>query len=266
MAEAVPRDEVIELRTGKIHYLQGGDGDPLLVFHHSTGNPGWIPFYEELARRFSVTVLDLPGYGQSERPEWARHPRDIAMLASRAADALGLQGVHLLGLGFGGFIAAEAVAMNPDRFATLSLVGAAGLRPERGEILDQMMVSHREYFRLGFRDGETHDATVGAEVDPELRQLWDSSREMTARVCWKPYMFDRRLPHLLQDVHVPALLVWGSEDRIVPPVCGEQYARVLPDATLRIVKGAGHLVEFEDPIGLAELIGEHARKALRSSA
>ena len=90
---------------------------------------------------------------------------------------------------------------------------------------------------------------------------------MTARISWKPYMFDRSLPPLLGDMRVPTLLVWGSQDRIVPPVCGEQYARLLPDARLHVVEGGGHLLDLEEPEALAELVTGHARaKPLAQSA
>ena len=260
-------DGSLELKTGRIHYQSAGAGDPVLVLHHSTGNPGWIPFYAELAREFAVEVPDLPGYGQSERPDWARSPRDLAILIGRYLEGRGLQGVTLVGLGLGGFVAAELACMNPSRLERLVLVGAAGVKPERGEIADQMMLDYGDYVRQGFRDDAAHDAVFGGEADKELRTLWDFSREMTARISWKPYMFDRSLPPLLGDMRVPTLLVWGSQDRIVPPVCGEQYARLLPDARLHVVEGGGHLLELEEPEALAALVAGHARaKPLAQSA
>jgi pimeloyl-ACP methyl ester carboxylesterase len=255
----------LELRTGKLHYLRGGAGEPVVVLHHSTGSLGWIPFCAELAREFDVIVPDLPGYGRSERPEWAREPRDLAILVGRAIEALGLEDATVVGLGMGGFVAAELACLNPHCLGRLVLVGAAGLRPERGEILDQMLVDYPDYVRAGFRDDTAYTAVFGAEPAADVLTLWDFSREMTSRICWKPYMFNRRLEPLLRDVTIPTLLIWGSRDRVVPPVCGEQYARALPDATLEIVEGAGHLIELEDPAGLARRIGAHVRKALRKS-
>ena len=259
------REETLELATGRVHLLRDGSGSPLVVLHHSTGNPGWIPFYAQLAAGFAGHVPDLPGYGGSERPTWAREPRDLAILVGRVLERLGLEDVTLVGLGFGGFIAAELATMNPSRLASLVLIGAAGLKPEEGEILDQMMVGHRDYLKAAFRVQETHDAVIGTP-EPEVRQLWDFSREMTARVSWKPYMFSRRLAPLLGDLQVPTLLLWGELDRVVPPICGEQYARLLPNATLELIEGGGHLLELEEPERIAERIAAHAEKALRRTS
>ena len=83
-----------------------------------------------------------------------------------------------------------------------------------GEILDQMLMSHAAYMEAGFRDHDTFVAQLGEEPPEDVRQLWDFSREMTARVTWKPYMFNRRLEPLLGDLDLPALIVWGSEDKV----------------------------------------------------
>jgi pimeloyl-ACP methyl ester carboxylesterase len=253
-------EQTVQVAGLAVRLLQGGEGSPLVVLHHSTGNPGWVPFYDELAKRFAVTVPDLPGYGQSERPEWAREPRDIAILSLQLIEQLGLEDVTLVGLGLGGFIAAEMATMCPGRLKGLVLIGAAGIQPDEGEIYDQMMVDYQDYIKAGFRNDEGFTAVFGQEAADEFKQLWDFSREMTARITWKPYMFNRRLPHLLKDVQTPALLIWGSEDIIVPPAVGQQYAQALPNARLEIIDGAGHLVEYEEGERVAQLIAEHAAR------
>jgi pimeloyl-ACP methyl ester carboxylesterase len=81
---------------------------------------------------------------------------------------------------------------------------------------------------------------------------------MTARVCWKPWMFSDQLPHLLSEVRVPTLLVWGEHDRLVPIDIGRQYQSLLPNAELEIVADAGHVVDLEAPEVLSTLIRRHA--------
>ena len=244
-----------------VRVLQSGTGRPLVVLHHSTGNPGWLPFYEQLAGSFQVIVPDLPGYGQSERPEWARDARDIALLVGRLLDNMGLEQIILVGLGIGGFIAAELATMEPHRISLLTLIGAAGLQPEEGEILDQMLVDYVDYVKAGFRDEASYNRVLGEDAATRYKELWDFSREMTARITWKPYMFSRRLKPLLAEMKAPTLIIWGSEDRVVPPICGQQYARALPSARLEVLDGAGHLVELEEPERVAALIRTHARDA-----
>ncbi len=258
VAEQTWTESTTEVASLSLRSLQGGNGPAAVVLHHSSGNLGWVPFYEALAQRFSVTVPDLPGYGQSERPAWARDARDIAILIDRFLARVAPEGVTLVGLGFGGFIAAEIASMHPERLGALVLVGAAGLQPDEGEILDQMLIDYPEYISAGFRDEARYHQIFGEEVAKEVRELWDFSREMTARLSWKPYMFNRRLPYLLPEVQTPTLVVAGSEEKVVPVTCARQYAALLPNATLEIVEGAGHYVDYEEPEALAALIAAHA--------
>ena len=245
----------LALATGRIKLLDGGDGAPVLVLHHSWGGPGWLPFHEALiSAGCRAVVPDMPGWGGSERPAWAREPRDIAIIVSRIVDALELENVRLVGLGFGGFVAAELATMNPSKLHSLTLVGAAGLQPDDGEILDQMMLSHRQYVVESFRSPEACIDYLGEEPADDVRELWDLSREMTARVTWKPYMFSRRLGPLLGDMKVPTLVVWGAADKVMPRACADQYCDAIPNATLEIVEDAGHVVELERPDHLAQLI------------
>lgn len=249
----------IALATGKIKLLAGGTGTPAVILHHSWGSPGWLPFHDELASGHQVLVPDMPGWGGSERPVWAREPRDIAIIVGHLLAALELEGVTLVGLGFGGYVAAELATMNPSRLNALVLVGAAGLQPEDGEILDQMMLSHRKYIEESFRDESFYTDYVGEEPPEDVRDLWDLSREMTARVAWKPYMFNRRLAPLLGDMRVPTLLVWGEKDKVVPLACAKQFEAAIPNATLTVLYGAGHVVELEEPQQLASLIADFPR-------
>ena len=65
---------VVPVGGGEIAVDESGAGPGLLVLHHEIGSPGWTEFYDELARGRTVAVPDLPGYGRSTRPEWARSP------------------------------------------------------------------------------------------------------------------------------------------------------------------------------------------------
>jgi pimeloyl-ACP methyl ester carboxylesterase len=252
-------EQRISVANRAIRIIRGGTGQPLVTLHHSTGSLGWLPLHDALASKFDVLVPDLPGYGQSERPEWARAPRDIAILMNQAFEQLGLSSISLVGFGFGGFIAAELATMDPSRLASLTLIGAAGLKPREGEIMDEMLTGYVEYMEAGFRDKAHYVQVFGEEPEASVRELWDFSREMTARICWKPFMFSNQLPHLLGGVPTRTLLIWGSQDRVVPPVCGTQYKEAMPNARLEVLQGAGHYVEYEETSRVADLISAHAR-------
>jgi pimeloyl-ACP methyl ester carboxylesterase len=247
----------VEVAGLRIHVDEAGTGEPVVVLHHSTG-PFWNPFYDELAGSMHVIGPDMAGYGRSERPVDARSPRDLAILNLQLLDALDLDRVHLVGLGFGGWIAAEMATMAQRRLSTMTLVGPAGIKPRDGFIHDPMMQGWIDYEKACFSSDEAFEEIFGSDPAAEVVQLWDYSREMTARLSWKPWMWTVPLPSLLKGVATPTQVVWGTQDRIVPLDCGEQYVEQLQNAHLEIIEGAGHVIDLERPEVLAQLVVDFA--------
>jgi pimeloyl-ACP methyl ester carboxylesterase len=182
-----------------------------------------------------------------------RHPRDIAALYQWLLADLGVECASLVGLGFGGWIAAEMAALAPRDFHRLVLVGAMGIKPPEGDIFDQAIVSYIDYARAGFHNQDAFAKNYG-EVSTDQLVAWDLCREMCFRIAWKPYMYSQTLPHLLGGVRAPALVVWGGDDKIVPRSAGELYARSLREARFETVRDSGHCVDMEQPEALARLV------------
>ena len=124
-----------------------------------------------------MLVPSHPGYDKSERPAWMRNVRDIAVVYQALIAEKQLTGITLVGLGFGGWIAAEMATMAPRGFTKLVLVGAMGLKPERGEIADQALLSYIDYVRLGFADQKVSTSSTA----PRRPRRRSSSGTSTAR-------------------------------------------------------------------------------------
>ena len=248
--------EEIRVAGCSVRLRTAGRGAPLLVLHHDIGTPEQLPFYAALAERFTVLLPSHPGYDGAERPAWMRGVRDVAAVYQALLAARGVGDVSLVGLGFGGWIAAEMATMAPRGFRRLVLVGAMGLKPADGRILDQALVSYIDYVRAGFEDREAFERLFTADPPTPQLEQWDLNREMTFRIAWKPYMYNPTLAPLLGGVQTPTLIVWGRRDRVVPVGAGEQYARALPKSRLHVIEGAGHFVDMEQPEALAQLIGQ----------
>jgi pimeloyl-ACP methyl ester carboxylesterase len=256
--EATWTAESVRLGGQTLSFRKAGAGDPLVLLHRDVGSPPGLPFYDLLARQFTVYQPLHPGYEGSERLEWVKNVRDVSVLYQWLIAELGLSRVGLVGLGLGGWIAAEMATMSPAAFRWLVLVGAMGIKPAAGEILDQALVSYLDYVRVGFEDPKGFERLYGAEPPTSQLEQWDLNREMTFRIAWKPYMYNPSLPRLLGGVRAPAQIAWGRGDRVVPLECGEQYAKALPRARLTVVEGAGHFAEMEQPEVVGKLVAELA--------
>jgi pimeloyl-ACP methyl ester carboxylesterase len=250
--------QTIDIAGFKLHLTVGGSGPAALVLPHEIGSPPDPPILSALASRFAVTMPDHPGFDRSERPAWIRSARDIAVVYQWLLADLHLTDVTLVGLGLGGWVAAEMASMAPRQFPRLVLVGAMGLLPQRGEIMDQALVNYIDYLRAGVADPAVLDRLYDSEPSTAQLEQWDINREMSFRVAWKPYMYNPTLPHLLGGIRGETLVVWGDQDRIVPLECGERYAALIPNARLEIVANCGHFVDFERPNELAAFIASQA--------
>ena len=244
----------VEAGGTKLHVKRAGRGRPLLVLHHETGTLDDLPFYDALAANHEVIVPHHPGYSRSERPDWMRSVRDIAVIYRGLLSELKVAKPALVGLGFGGWIAAEMATMAPADLSHLVLVGAMGIKPPQGDILDLAVTGYIDYARAAFHDQKAFDRVYGAEPSVDQLEMWDICREMSFRIAWKPYMYSQTLPHLLKTMRAPALIVWGDDDKVVPISAGKRYLESLPDAHLEIVRSCGHAVDMEQPEALAKLV------------
>jgi pimeloyl-ACP methyl ester carboxylesterase len=247
-------DSTMDAAGAKIHVSRAGSGRPLLVLHHETGTLDRLPFYDALAAQYDVIVPHHPGYSRSPRPDWMRSVRDIAVVYRGMLAELKIENAALVGLGFGGWIAAEMASMSPGDLSHLVLVGAMGIKPPQGDILDLAITGYMDYARAGFHDQKAFDKVYGEEPPTDQLEMWDICREMSFRIAWKPYMYSQTLPHLLGSVRAKSLVVWGDHDRIVPQSAATVYAKALPNAKTEIVKGCGHCVDMEQPEALAKLV------------
>ncbi len=244
-------EEIVDVGGTGVHTLKGGSGDPLLLLHGAGGNSGWLRYVDALAEKYTVYYPSHPGYGQSPRPEWLESIPDMAAFYTWYLETLGLERVRTIGFSMGGWIAAELVATCSNAVGKLMLVGAAGVKPQEGEITDIFIISPAQVLELQFHDTSQvpdYDATYGRELSPEEQLTADLNREMAVRLTWKPYMYDPRLAGgLLKRVNVPTRMVWGRQDSIVPVECGTIYKEAIPGSELVVIDNCGHSPQVEKP-------------------
>ena len=241
-----------------VELRRGGSGAPLLVIHGELGVPGWLESFARLAEHYDVVVPSLPGYGCSTRPDWIMSVHDLAAWVTWFARDLDLRTpVSVIGCSLGGWVAAEIATVAPQFFHKLVLVGAMGIKPERGEIFDYFLEGGLTGLRRAFHRPEQSSEFIrcwGREWSPEEADLVEQHREMTCRIAWKPYMHSLTLRHLLPGIVTPTLLVWGRDDAITPLECGELYQLAIPRSRLAVIEHCGHMPEMEQPVEFAQLV------------
>ncbi|GIW45419.1 MAG: hydrolase [Candidatus Binatia bacterium] len=229
----------------EVRLLRGGRGSPLLVLHSEFASGRWFPFHDDLAQHFHVYAPDHPGFGGTVRPDWLDCIEDFAIFYADFLDALELRDARVVGISFGGWIAAELAALYPERVSRLVLVGAAGLKVEGEERFDLFARPFEETLQRLFHAPDRWVQLMPTE--PGLDVILRTYREATtlARVSWNPYWYDPKLARRLKRVRCPALVVWGEQDCFLSPAHARAYAAALPRAIVEFVPQCGHLPPLE---------------------
>lgn len=250
--------ETIDLAGRPTVLLHGGQGPPFVYLHSTLGESmRWLPFHDGLARDFTVYAPLHPGFGASGGFDRIDSVEDMAFHYIELLDALGLEEVILGGVSLGGWIAAEIAVRWPERVKKLWLSGAPGMWLDEQPLPDLFrdMIDPARLRRMLFHDPEGYLArmVIADEPDDERRMLGYQHMAVLARLMWqRPY--SPKLPARLRRVSCPVLLLWGEDDRLVPPAYGEAYRRHLPQAQWRTIARCGHLAMFEQEAAFVEAL------------
>jgi pimeloyl-ACP methyl ester carboxylesterase len=233
----------IKVNGAEVVLFEGGSGEPL-VFLHGAGTVSGFNFSASWARKFKVYLPYHPGFGESADSATITSIDDYVLHYLELLDHLKLDKVHLVGLSLGGWIAATLAAQHSHRLKKLVLVGPAGLRVPEHPTADIFRLKPDEIPAYLVQDLGVLAPYVPDPHGPDfLDFLVNDYHEMSsyARLAWeRPY--DPNLAKWLHRIGVPTLLLYGDKDQITPAQQSKMWAGLIPNAVVRIVQGAGHLV------------------------
>jgi len=233
----------------ELELVRRGAGRPVLLLHGPQTVDPRARFLDLLGRRAEILAPSHPGFGHSPRPADFETVYDLVRLYLDVLEALPHEKVTLVGLSFGGWLAAEIAVTCCHRIDRLVLVDALGIKisdRETPDILDVFNTSPPEVQRRSWHDPETWAPDFNTMSDDELvvrARNWDA-------LClygWHPYMHDRLLKRWLRRITVPTLVLWGASDGIVTPSYGRAYSALIPGARFELIAEAGHHPEIEQP-------------------
>jgi pimeloyl-ACP methyl ester carboxylesterase len=243
----VNRTSFVDVHGRKTQLLTGGQGPPLLYLHSAAGETDWTRWHAALAEQFTVYAPAHPGFALSEGLEEIDDIHDMAWHCIDLLATLGLGQVPVVGFSLGAWLAVEMAILRPALVSRLVLIAAAGLHLDQAPVAELFIDDLDRLRRLIFHDPNHSSA---AEIFPTSRSdprllLWLRAREATARVAWNPYLHDPKLPQHLHRIACPTLLIWGDDDRLIPPAHGEFYAQHIPGARREMIHQCGHMAPFE---------------------
>lgn len=241
-----------------LRYREAGPASaPTLLFLHGAGGAdSALALLGRFAGQFRVVVPDHPGFGASPDPAWLDTIHDMAYAYLDVLEALDLQRVHLVGTSLGGWIALELAVRDASRLASLTVIGAAGIRPGDIPTGDLFMWSPEERVRQLVADPALAEKILALPQTPEQAEVALRNHFTTAKLCWEPRFFDPHLEKWLHRLRLPTQVIWGAEDRLFPPAYGRKLAAAIPGARFALIERCGHLPPVEQPARLEALLRE----------
>ncbi len=256
----------LELQAGRLHYVDEGQGEPVLLVH---GTPTWSFLYRHLIKGlsgdFRVIAPDHLGCGLSDKPErWSYRPQDHARNLSTLIEQLELKNINLVVHDFGGPIGLSYAIEHPENVRRIvifntfmwSLKGDPAFEmPSR---LFNNAFGRFAYKRLNFSPvvmvraawgnkkkltREIHRHYTQALATPAERQgTWVFVQELIGSSDWYEYLWSRR--ENIQDK--PALILWGMKDIAFKEKELERWEKFFSNVRVTRFPQAGHFLQEEE--------------------
>ena len=258
--------------------IEASDTATVMALHGAGGWLGDEPVLAGLAAAGLRVVAPVwPAWSEhtdedrlSDMLDFALHGWDVAtemgLLGSGDAGngSNGVAGgsLHLMGHSMGGMIAAEMAALAPQSVRRLALMCPAGMWLGEHPIPDIFAMLPYQLAEVLFADPNVGEEvlTGGADfADNETLTRFMVARARQQGMAGK-ILFpipNRRFSERAYRVTNPTLLVWGRQDRLIPPAYADAWHAALPDASIELVDGAGHMLPYEQPAAAIEAIADH---------
>ncbi len=256
-APAGIEERTVEINGHPCRVWEKGSGPRLGYLSPAPGVPRWQPFLEQLSERRRVVVPSIPGlFGATGHGELDDTADWIAM-ALDLVEASGLAGQDLIGGSIGGMLAAEVATFS--EVSKLVLIAPYGLYDPEEPVSDPFAVPPAQQAPIYSANPAAFLEAFGPPSDPDQAQefmvLAYRASETAARLVW-PFG-DRGLRKRLHRITCPTLLLWGSQDRIIPASYAKRFATGITGPTrIRSLEAAGHLAAIDAPEAAAAAVLE----------
>ncbi|BBZ23636.1 alpha/beta fold hydrolase [Mycolicibacter hiberniae] len=284
--------EFVDLPSARVSYLDFRPDDPpagTVVLLHGGGTDNaalsWGAVGPRLAAGgFRVVAPDHPGCGASPLPDWRVTQQRLVAYVGEFVDALGLDRYAIGGLSLGGGLTIGHVLARPQRVAGAVLLDSYGLMPRLpgGRQVLAWAMQRTGALDLATRAMATNSAALAWSLKSLIRDPAQRTPELVAEIVaaarqpgftafeqWqRNEMLWNRLrtdyTKRLADIARPVLIVHGDRDVGVPVARARAAAALIPHAELKVIAGAGHWVQRDQPEAVVAVMTDFLRRVLAS--
>lgn len=247
-----------------LDWESNGTGPPLLLVHGlGYARWGWEPLLPLLAEHFRVITFDNRGIGRSSVPPGPYTAAQMATDALAVLDDAGADDAHVAGTSLGGMIAQEIAIEQPQRVGRLILLSTTPGQPDgypmpkaTVRLLEQAADWDPEVALRRFVENALGPAPDPDLVDEILRHRLANPQDPAGWAAQAAAGTTYEGGDRCRRISAPTLVVSGTEDRVVDHRNSHLLGELIPEATVRLVEGGGHLVFWEHPRLVADMMIE----------
>lgn len=264
-----PYRERVKKEPCQVHYLEYGQGEPLLLVH-SVGQSiyTWRNLMPLLARYYRVIAFDLVGFGFSGRPDSMNYSMDeVADSILMFMDVIGLKKTHILGFSLGSMYALTAVSKAPERFEKVMTLQAGTITKQMPKKIRRMAKSPfgalvresygKKHIKKWLQECNYDSTTIDKEV---VKQYFETVDDFASRqaIMYSLRNFDFEYALLMASkIDREVLVLWAAEDRWQPTDRMEPVKKCLKKGVFHIIRNAGHLIHEEKAEVVSEVIDKY---------
>ena len=265
-----------ESEVARIHYLEAGVGEPLLLIH-SVGQSlyTWRNVFAELSDNYRVIALDLPGHGYSSRPDSFTYTADdMATVLNLFLDALNVKSAHMIGFSLGAMYMLRFLSLYPRRVANCVAISPGGITEQMPKLIQQLQTPLVATFARNLYTASNVRTLLKECVSDEtliddhvVKQYYEPIADGLAReaIMYALRNFDMdAIAEGLMPVEHEVLVLWGKNDRWHPPAGSVYFQSLLRTGRYYLVRNAGHLLQEEAPSKLLEIVYSYIPPAVPS--
>lgn len=262
--------KVIKVGKYLIHYLEGGQGETILLLHgFGADKDNWPKFAESLTKKYHVVAIDLPGFGESSKIDADLYNIESQVKRlNRIVETLGLKKFHIAGNSMGGAISGKYAVDYPDKVLSLALLNTAGIHSaqkseffklvEKGE--NPLLAKTPEAFKRTLAFVFVEPPPIPGRIIDYLTKQAVLHRDFNEKIFNQLAKENYSLENNLSRIKTRTLVIWGDKDRVIHVSSTDVIKKVLPGATIAILKDCGHLPMLERPEETARYYTEFLEK------
>jgi len=255
--------EIDIIEEGGYQYIEGGEGEPIVILHGLFGAlSNFRDVFGHFTKKYKVIIPIMPLY---TLPIIDTNVKNLARFLSNFMDYKKISKAHLLGNSLGGHVALVYASKHIERVRSLILTGSSGLYentlggsfPKRGNY-DFV----KEKVAVTFYDPKH----ASKELVDECFDIVNDKGKTIRIISVAKSAIRHNMANELPKMNVPACLIWGKNDTITPPDVAEEFAELLPQASLYWIDKCGHAPMMEHPTEFNELLDGWFEKEFEKAA